>query len=164
MKPFSARRPLKQAAFTLVEILVVLAISGILAAILFPAFSSVRANARAATCASNLRQIGLGMLMYAQDHNGLLPKASVLSSEKGPRCGWPDYFQRYARDAQIFQCPDDEQEGIYDPACSATQDKPVHSGAGGYALLGTYNDLKLSEPTILALALDGKGEVSSVGT
>ncbi|MFA6961408.1 MAG: prepilin-type N-terminal cleavage/methylation domain-containing protein [Opitutaceae bacterium] len=57
-------------AFTLVELLAVLAIVGILAAIIIPVTASMRANARTSTCASNLRQLGVAGLLYAQDHQG----------------------------------------------------------------------------------------------
>jgi prepilin-type N-terminal cleavage/methylation domain-containing protein/prepilin-type processing-associated H-X9-DG protein len=65
----SQRRP----AFTLIELLVVIAIIAILAAILFPVFAQAREKARAATCLSNMRQVGLGLQMYAQDYDELLP-------------------------------------------------------------------------------------------
>ncbi len=54
-------------AFTLVEILVVLAIIGILAALLFPAFGRARESARQTNCASNLQQIGVAVLQYRKD-------------------------------------------------------------------------------------------------
>jgi len=71
---FNSRR-LKslRAGFTLVELLVVLAIIGILAAILFPVFSKVRENGRTAACSSNLKQLGLGFLQYTQDAGGRFP-------------------------------------------------------------------------------------------
>ena len=59
--------------FTLIEILVVLAIIGILAAILFPVFGAAREKARAAVCLSNYHQIGLAIQMYAQDADDLTP-------------------------------------------------------------------------------------------
>lgn len=72
---FSTNRKVKRStpAFTLVELLVVVAIIGILAAILFPVFSQARERARRAVCLSNLKQIGLGMLMYSQDNDEHLP-------------------------------------------------------------------------------------------
>jgi len=55
--------------FTLIELLVVIAIIAILAAILFPVFAQARSKARSASCQSNLKQIALAGLMYAQDHD-----------------------------------------------------------------------------------------------
>ena len=60
-------------AFTLIELLVVIAIIAILAAILFPVFARAREQARKTTCLSNLKQIGLGTLMYVQDYDGVFP-------------------------------------------------------------------------------------------
>src|SRR5690348_11021219 len=60
-------------AFTLIELLVVIAIIAILAAILFPVFAQAREAARKATCQSNLKQIGSGLLMYIQDYDETYP-------------------------------------------------------------------------------------------
>ena len=68
--PNSRRR-----AFTLVEILVVIAIISLLAAIIFPTFALVRANARKTSCLSNLKQIGAAMEMYKADYDGRFPFA-----------------------------------------------------------------------------------------
>jgi len=63
----------KQRGFTLIELLVVIAIISILAAILFPVFARARENARRASCMSNLKQIGLGFMMYVQDYDEQFP-------------------------------------------------------------------------------------------
>src|SRR5689334_16037020 len=60
-------------AFTLIELLVVIAIIAILAAILFPVFAQAREKARAISCVSNLKQMGLAAIMYAQDYDETYP-------------------------------------------------------------------------------------------
>src|SRR5204862_7715705 len=68
VRPWSAR-----AAFTLIELLVVIACIAVLAAILFPVFAQAREKARSITCASNLKQLSVAWLMYAQDYDEALP-------------------------------------------------------------------------------------------
>ena len=65
----------KTHAFTLVELLTVIGIIAVLAAILFPVFATARAKARQTVCVSNLRQVGMAFRMYSQDYDDLLPFA-----------------------------------------------------------------------------------------
>jgi prepilin-type N-terminal cleavage/methylation domain-containing protein/prepilin-type processing-associated H-X9-DG protein len=107
----------RTAGFTLIELLVVIAIIAILAAILFPVFARAREKARQASCTSNLKQIALGGLMYAQDYDETLP---------GHGCGWNEpwgvtgraetcYAAKiypYIKNYQIFTCPSDPTRKI----------------------------------------------------
>jgi prepilin-type processing-associated H-X9-DG protein/prepilin-type N-terminal cleavage/methylation domain-containing protein len=65
----------RRVAFTLIELLTVIAIISILAAMLMPTFARAREMARRASCASNMKQLGLGFLQYTQDYDERLPKA-----------------------------------------------------------------------------------------
>lgn len=88
--------------FTLIELLVVIAIISILAAILFPVFARARENARRSSCASNLKQISLGVLQYTQDYDEQFPVHSATAAT-----GWVVQLGPYLKSTQIFQCPSD---------------------------------------------------------
>jgi prepilin-type N-terminal cleavage/methylation domain-containing protein/prepilin-type processing-associated H-X9-DG protein len=85
----------KHKAFTLIELLVVIAIIAILAAILFPVFARARENARRASCMSNLKQMGLGVMMYAQDYDERYPQ----------QLNWITLIEPYTKSDQLFVCP-----------------------------------------------------------
>jgi len=99
--------------FTLIELLVVIAIISILAAILFPVFARARESARRASCASNLKQIALGVLMYRQDYDEKFPKIIInTASNTTPSnpYGWADAIQPYLKSVQLFQCPSEKHD------------------------------------------------------
>jgi prepilin-type N-terminal cleavage/methylation domain-containing protein/prepilin-type processing-associated H-X9-DG protein len=103
--------------FTLIELLVVIAIIAILAAILFPVFAKAREKARQSSCLSNVKQIVLATLQYAQDYDEVLPNFRVAtgcpagaggtgdSAPAGSVWWWYDMQGPYIKNTQILQCP-----------------------------------------------------------
>jgi prepilin-type N-terminal cleavage/methylation domain-containing protein/prepilin-type processing-associated H-X9-DG protein len=79
----------RKRGFTLIELLVVIAIIAILAAILFPVFSRAREQARRATCQSNLKQVGLVFIQYAQDYDEIYPCGNMLNTPAPGNTHWP---------------------------------------------------------------------------
>jgi prepilin-type N-terminal cleavage/methylation domain-containing protein/prepilin-type processing-associated H-X9-DG protein len=123
--------------FTLIELLVVIAIIAILAAILFPVFAKAREKARQASCSSNLKQIGIAALSYAQDFDEKLPLGYV--STPGPtsywgevnRLIWVDLVMPYVKNRQVFMCPSTPSSRI---------------GYGWCAYRGYFNGASFSPP------------------
>jgi len=93
----------KQRGFTLIELLVVIAIIAILAAILFPVFAKAREKARQSSCLSNTKQIGLGMMQYAQDYDETYHFAYTTT----PTVQWYRLIDPYVKSRQVVACPSD---------------------------------------------------------
>ncbi len=108
----------KKRGFTLIELLVVIAIIAILAAILFPVFARARENARRASCQSNLKQIGLGVLQYIQDYDETYP----ITGTGNPVTSTLANIQPYLKSTQIYQCPSESTTGSADPGNSGYSD------------------------------------------
>jgi prepilin-type N-terminal cleavage/methylation domain-containing protein/prepilin-type processing-associated H-X9-DG protein len=89
--------------FTLPEILVVILILAMLAAILYPAFDQARANRSTAICAENERHIAFVVLQYAQDNDGTFP----IGLQNDWNNSWPTVVMGYLRSTNSFHCPED---------------------------------------------------------
>ncbi|MES2459656.1 MAG: prepilin-type N-terminal cleavage/methylation domain-containing protein [Armatimonadota bacterium] len=98
----------RHTGFTLIELLVVIAIIAILAAILFPVFAQARAKARQAACLSNGKQLGLGIIQYTQDYDGVLPPAQLGAT--GAVISWPTMVYPYIKNGDVFVCPSADDE------------------------------------------------------
>ena len=108
--------PSKRAGFTLVEILVVIAIIGVLAALLFAVFSRVRENGRSASCQSNLHQIALAMQQYVGDNDGAFPPIFSVENEGAANektTEWDGMLQPYIKSRAVFYCPTNKAESSW---------------------------------------------------
>lgn len=129
-KPVKVSAPDRR-GFTLIELLVVIAIIAILAAILFPVFASAREKARQATCASNLKQLGLAVIQYVQDYDEFYPQGDIYVTDSSgtacmtqleseypsyllfndvfnysPQPMWMGYIYPYVKSTGVYYCPD----------------------------------------------------------
>ena len=127
----------RKTGFTLIELLVVIAIIAILAAILLPVFAAARERARASSCASNLKQIGLACIQYSQDFDESMIPAYNFDVELvggswvtiGPANFWPALCLPYVKSQAVFNCPD-SSINTWDWTC----------GGPGTSCGGQYNE------------------------
>jgi prepilin-type N-terminal cleavage/methylation domain-containing protein/prepilin-type processing-associated H-X9-DG protein len=143
-----SRRP----GFTLIEILVVVAIIGILAAILFPVFARARENARRTSCMSNLKQIALAFQQYLQDTDNRYPPPPDLDingiPQNGSSYGWAWTLKDITKNDQIFQCPSEP-------------DKASFTDYWMNGELLSKHDVRVRQPTNVILNGDGDGASGS---
>jgi len=141
----------KANGFTLIELLVVIAIIGVLASMLMPAMARAKLKAKDTTCLNNLKQIGVALYMYADDHQSLLPDAEPLPSQPlDPAAPMPrisDVLGRYlgassgaTNSSLIFKCPldkagDFQAKTLFESEGSSYEWNYIYSGKK----LGTLN-------------------------
>lgn len=127
----------KSKAFTLIELLTVIAIVAILAAFIFPVLARAKLSAGQAACTSNLKQLGASVYLYAADHNDLTPRVSF------PQDIVPA-LSPYIRLREVFKCPDDHEK------IALTGNLP--GGSTRYELNGTSYSFNLSGKSLSALS------------
>ena len=156
--------------FTLIELLVVIAIIAILAAILFPVFGRARENARRSSCQSNLKQIGLGVIQYAQDYDERLPGANMGSQINS----WRRAIYPYIKSEQVFVCPSNGDNALpcFDTWYSGAPSSPKfytsylangeNSNTGGTTPL-TYAGISIAQmqsPSQIMIVLEGSHDAA----
>jgi prepilin-type N-terminal cleavage/methylation domain-containing protein len=125
----------RRQAFTLVELLIVIGIIAVLAALLFPAFQTTLEKARRMNCANNLRQLWASFSSFAQDNEGYLPwcRMHIRADLDGPT-PWLDqqgnirfaatnlYAKGYVRDLGVWLCASDRKDNVPATPVSVSQD------------------------------------------
>ena len=100
----------RRAAFTLLELLVVIGIIALLAGLAFPAYHHVTQNARAVACLSNLRQLGAGLNGYLNDHDMIMPTLMIARDSKQTDVPVIDNtINTYVPNPAVFACPADDK-------------------------------------------------------
>jgi len=128
--------PIRARGFTLVEILVVVAIVGLLMALLLPVLMSSRSQARRIQCANNLRELHRGVNLYCMDNRMLYPILALKPTANTSATRLRDLIEPILRDPRVFKCPEDRQ-GFFE--------KEGSSYEWNAALNGRPQDGKLEE-------------------
>jgi prepilin-type N-terminal cleavage/methylation domain-containing protein/prepilin-type processing-associated H-X9-DG protein len=162
-------------AFTLIELLVVITIIALLAAIIFPVFSQVRKRSNQTSCLSNLRQIGIATLLYAQDYDDHLLWAGDPADLSGGSWDGEEAIKvatmrpqhqvlfPYLKNREIWRCPSDfgfDENGPADlTSLSAHPSSFIQYGSSYY----TYTYLILLEKPISTMQIiQSTGKIGSV--
>lgn len=150
-------------AFTLIELLVVIAIIAILASILFPVFARARENARRASCMSNMKQLGLSMMMYKQDYDGRFPSAGWVDNlpcpdGSGNMCGasWEVKIYPYVKSLQVYVCPSDSDRVWL----GNNQGTGQISYGYNFVNLDFVNEAAIDKPSQMIMMADMQGTVT----
>lgn len=159
---------MRRRGFTLIEILLVIAIVAVLAAILFPVFASVREKGRQISCVSNLHQLGLAVQLYAQDSDDILPlggdpidtqteawktslsgKYWALAQHLPPL---PKVLGPYAAGSGVWRCPSDTGFDVPD----LDGDVPLPAHPSSHAAYGSsyfyHTELAFRQETLAGMA------------
>ena len=133
-------RQTARTGFTLIELLVVIAIIAILAAILFPVFAKAREKARQSSCLSNVKQLTLGFMMYAQDYDEYIRTAYLPNPVHHTYWTWYFGVRPYVMNNQIYQCPNGAFDlttyGLYFPDLNYPTERLMVSYGMNYQYLG----------------------------
>jgi prepilin-type N-terminal cleavage/methylation domain-containing protein/prepilin-type processing-associated H-X9-DG protein len=124
-------------AFTIIELLVCVAIVAVLAALLFPVFAQAREAARKVSCTSNLRQLGIAHTLYAQDYDQTLAPTFTGTNGgtrlDGKSVRWMTLVFPYVRNRAVYSCPNSRLK--YEPP---SPKKPVSFDDGAYGINAAY--------------------------
>jgi prepilin-type N-terminal cleavage/methylation domain-containing protein/prepilin-type processing-associated H-X9-DG protein len=149
--------------FTLIEILVVVAIIGLLAAILFPVFARARENARRTSCASNLKQLGLGIMQYIQDYDETYPCVYLWAADSQGRY-WTHDIYPYVKSTQVYVCPSSNANGKFDINNLGQAQTSVRYGMNNNAFgSGTTQPTKaaqITQPAQLLMLTDTENRIT----